>query len=128
MVKRLMESPACGFPSLHLSSACMAFFAGSLDGGMQVAQSGCVRFKNVWHISFAMRIVPAKAYQVHLIIRGDEVLSMSGSTEHRSEIRAAMGRRMATRLYSMWRNRCDYSPSFEFGSYTGKPETSHGVK
>src|SRR5262250_923911 len=47
---------------------------------------------------------------------------------HKSIAKIAMGRRMATRLYWMWRNRCDYSPSFEFGSYTGKPETSHGVK
>src|SRR5215475_7531983 len=47
---------------------------------------------------------------------------------HRSIAKVAMGRRMATRLYWMWRNRCDYSPSFEFGSYAGKPETSHGVK
>jgi len=47
---------------------------------------------------------------------------------HKSIAKVAMGRRMATRLYWMWRNRCDYSPSFEFGSYAGKPETSHGVK
>ena len=47
---------------------------------------------------------------------------------HRSIAKVAMGRRMATRLYWMWRNRCDYSPSFEFGSYAGQPETSHGVK
>jgi len=47
---------------------------------------------------------------------------------HKSIAKIAMGRRMATRLYWMWRNRCDYSPSFEFGSYAGKPETSHGVK
>jgi transposase len=47
---------------------------------------------------------------------------------HKSIAKVAMGRRMATRLYWMWRNRCDYSPSFEFGSYAGKPEISHGVK
>jgi len=47
---------------------------------------------------------------------------------HKSIAKVAMGRRMATRLYWMWRNRCDYSPSFEFGSYAGQPETSHGVK
>src|SRR5215468_6758084 len=27
----------------------------------------------------------------------------------------------------MWRNGCDYSPSFEFGSYAGQPGTGHGV-
>jgi transposase len=47
---------------------------------------------------------------------------------HKSIAKVAMGRRMATRLYWMWRNRCEYSPSFEFGSYAGKPETFHGVK
>ena len=47
---------------------------------------------------------------------------------HKSIAKVAMGRRMATRLYWMWRNRCDYSPSFEFGSYAGKPDISHGVK
>ena len=47
---------------------------------------------------------------------------------HKSIAKVAMGRRLAVRLYWMWRNRCDYSPSFEFGSYAGKPETSHGVK
>ena len=47
---------------------------------------------------------------------------------HKCIAKVAMGRRMATRLYWMWRNGCEYSPSFEFGSYAGKPETSHGVK
>jgi transposase len=36
---------------------------------------------------------------------------------HRSIAKVAMGRRMAIRLYWMWRNGCDYSPSLEFGSY-----------
>jgi hypothetical protein len=30
---------------------------------------------------------------------------------HRSIAKVAMGRRMAIRLYWMWRNACDYSPS-----------------
>jgi transposase len=47
---------------------------------------------------------------------------------HRSIAKVAMGRRLGIRLYWMWRNSCDYSPSFEFGSYAGKPEISHGVK
>jgi Transposase len=45
---------------------------------------------------------------------------------HRSIARVAMGRRLAVRLYWMWRNGCAYSPSFEFGSYVGQPGTGHG--
>jgi transposase len=47
---------------------------------------------------------------------------------HKSIAKVAMGRRLAIRLYWMWRNRCEYSPSFEFGSYVGQLETGHGVK
>jgi transposase len=47
---------------------------------------------------------------------------------HKSISKVAMGRRLGIRLYWMWRNGCDYSPSFEFGSYAGKLETIHGVK
>ena len=32
------------------------------------------------------------------------------------------------RLYWMWGNGCDYSPSFEFGSYVGQPGSRHGVQ
>jgi transposase len=42
--------------------------------------------------------------------------------------RVAMGRRMAIRLYWMWRNGWEYSPSFEFGSYAGQLVTGHGAK
>src|SRR5215813_2951757 len=47
---------------------------------------------------------------------------------HKSIAKVAMGRRLAIRLYWMWRNRCEYSPSFEFGSYVGELEIVHGVK
>jgi len=47
---------------------------------------------------------------------------------HKSIAKVAMGRRLGIRLYWMWRNGCEYSSSLEFGSYAGKPETSHGVK
>ena len=46
---------------------------------------------------------------------------------HKSIAKVAMGRRLGVRLYWMWRNRCDYSSSFEFGSYTGELGTGHGV-
>ena len=39
---------------------------------------------------------------------------------HKSIAKVAMGRRLAIRLYWMWRNGCEYSPSLEFGSYAGQ--------
>jgi transposase len=47
---------------------------------------------------------------------------------HRSIAKVAMGRRLAIRLYWMWRNGCEYSPSLEFGSYAGQLGTGHGVR
>ena len=47
---------------------------------------------------------------------------------HKSIAKVAMGRRLAVRLYWMWRNGCEYSPSLEFGSYAGQLETGNGVK
>jgi len=47
---------------------------------------------------------------------------------HRSIAKVAMGRRLAIRLYWMWRNQCEYSPKMECGSYVGQLGTGHGVK
>jgi transposase len=47
---------------------------------------------------------------------------------HRSIAKVAMGRRMGIRLYWMWRNGSEYSPSFEFGSHVGQLGTRHGGK
>src|SRR3979490_1961082 len=47
---------------------------------------------------------------------------------HKSIAKVAMGRRLGVRLYWMWRNGCEYSPSLEFGSYAGQLEIRHGVK
>jgi transposase len=46
----------------------------------------------------------------------------------RNIAKVAMGRRMAVRLYWMWRNGCEYSQSFEFGSHAGKLGTGDGVR
>ena len=45
---------------------------------------------------------------------------------HKSIAKVAIGRRLAVRLYWMWRNGCDYSPSLEFGSYAGQLEKRQG--
>ncbi len=47
---------------------------------------------------------------------------------HKSIAKVAMGRRLAVRLYWMWRNGCEYSQSLEFSSYAGKLGTGHGAK
>jgi transposase len=47
---------------------------------------------------------------------------------HKSIAKVAMGRRLAIRLYWMWRNGCEYSPSLDFGSYAGQLVTGHCAK
>jgi hypothetical protein len=47
---------------------------------------------------------------------------------HRSIAKVAMDRRLGVRLYWMWRNGREYSPSMEFGSYVGQLGTGHGAK
>jgi transposase len=42
--------------------------------------------------------------------------------------KVAMARKLAVRLYWMWRNGWDYSQLVEFGSNAGKLVTGHGVK
>jgi transposase len=41
--------------------------------------------------------------------------------------KVAMARRLAVRLYWMWRNGWEYAQSLEFGSHTGQLVTGHGV-
>ena len=47
---------------------------------------------------------------------------------HKSIAKVAMGRKLAVRLYWMWRNGCEYSPSLEFGSYAVQFGIGNGVK
>jgi len=47
---------------------------------------------------------------------------------HKSIAKVAMGRRMAIKLYWMWRNGCEYSQSVKCGSYAGQLGTGHGAK
>ena len=47
---------------------------------------------------------------------------------HKSIAKVALGRRLGVRLYWMWRNDCDYSPSLEFGSHVGQLGNGHGGK
>jgi len=44
----------------------------------------------------------------------------------RNIAKVAMGRRLGVRLYWMWRNGREYSPSFEFGSHAGELGTGDG--
>jgi len=77
-----------------------------------------LRFLLVEAAQAAARIHPDwRRRYVHLAMR-----------RHKSIAKIAMGRRLAVRLYWMWRNGCEYSSSFEFGSYAGQLGTGHGGK
>jgi transposase len=77
-----------------------------------------LRFLLVEAAQAASRINPEwRRRYIHLALR-----------RHRSIAKVAMGRKLAVRLYWMWRNGCAYSPSLEFGSYVGQPGTGHGVQ
>src|SRR5713101_457072 len=77
-----------------------------------------LRFLLVEAAQAAARINPDwRRRYVHLAVR-----------RHRSIAKVALGRRMGVRLYWMWRNCCEYSPSLEFGSYAGQLGIGHGVK
>ena len=47
---------------------------------------------------------------------------------HKNIAKAAMARKLAVRLYWMWRNGREYSQLVEFGSHAGKLATGQGVK
>jgi transposase len=46
----------------------------------------------------------------------------------RSIAKVAMARKLAVRLYWMWRNQQNYQQASEFGSYVGQPVSARGVK
>ena len=77
-----------------------------------------LRFLLVEAAQAAVRIHPGwRRRYIHLAVR-----------RHKSIAKVAMGRKLGVRLYWMWRNGCEYSPSLEFGSYVGQLGTGHGVK
>src|SRR5271163_4357947 len=47
---------------------------------------------------------------------------------HKSIAKVAMGRRLAIKLYWMWRTGCEYSQAVKCGSYAGQLGTGHGVQ
>jgi hypothetical protein len=76
-----------------------------------------LRFLLVEAAQAAARINPDwRRRYIHLAIR-----------RHKSIAKVALGRRLGVRLYWMWRNSCEYSPSMEFGSYAGQLGIGHGV-
>ena len=80
--------------------------------------SSLLRFLLVEAAQAAARIHPDwRRRYIHLAMR-----------RHKSIAKVAMGRKLAIRLYWMWRNGCEYSPSFEFGSYAGQLVTGQGAK
>jgi transposase len=76
-----------------------------------------LRFLLVEAAQAAARIHPDwRRRYIHLALR-----------RHKSIAKVALGRRLAVRLYWMWRNGCEYSQSLEFGSHAGQLGTGHGV-
>ncbi len=51
-----------------------------------------------------------------------------GMRRGRKIAKVAMARRLAIRLYWMWRKEWDYEQVKKFGSHAGQPENRHGVK
>jgi transposase len=70
------------------------------------AAQAAVRFDPEWQRQF-----------LHLAMRRE-----------RSIAKVAMARKLAVRLYWMWRQGCDYQQMVQFGSHVGQPVTGHGVK
>jgi transposase len=54
---------------------------------------------------------------LHLVLR-----------RQRNIAKVAMARKLAVRLYWMWRKGWDYETFWQFGSHVGQPVTAHGVK
>jgi len=76
-----------------------------------------LRFLLVEAAQAAARVNPEwRRRYIHLAMR-----------RHKSIAKVAMGRRLGIRLYWMWRNQCEYSPSLEFGSYAGQLGIGNGV-
>jgi transposase len=70
------------------------------------AAQAAVRFDPEWRRQF-----------LHLAMRRE-----------RSIAKVAMARKLAVRLYWMWRQGYDYQQKMQFGSHVGQPVTGHGVK
>jgi transposase len=93
--------------------------------GMIPSEDSSARKQRLGHISkqgnSLLRFLLVEAAQAAARIHPD------WRRRHKSIAKIAMRRRLAIRLYWMWRNGCGYSRSLEFGSYAGQLGTGHGV-
>jgi hypothetical protein len=69
-----------------------------------------------------------KLFTLNVLARRPRASNFTCAHSPKSIAKIAMGRKLAVRLYWMWRNGCEYSPSLEFGSYAGQLGTRNGVK
>ena len=77
-----------------------------------------LRFLLVEAAQVAVRCDPDWRRQfVHLAIRRDRAIA-----------KVAMARKLAVRLYWMWRKGWDYQQILRYGSHAGQPVSSHGVR
>ena len=77
---------------------------------------------------FRLLVEAAQAAARVQTLTGDVGTCHLAMRRHKSIAKVAIGGRLAVRLYWMWRNGCEYSPSLEFGSYAGQLGLGNGVK
>jgi transposase len=104
------------------------------DVGMITCEASSARKRRLGHISkqgnSLLRFLLVEAAQAATRIQPDwrRRYTHLAMRRHKSIAKVAMGRRLAVRLYWMWRNGCEYSQSLEFGSYAGQLGIGDGVK
>jgi transposase len=87
-------------------------------GHITKQSNSLLRFLLVEAAQVTVRSVPEwRSKYLHLMMR-----------RGRKTAKVAMGRRLAVRLYWMWRKGWDYEQLKKFGSHAGQPGNRHGVK
>jgi len=139
---RLMTHPGVGpltalSPSVLIIGTPTRFQRGKQIGtyvGMIPCEDSSAGKQRLGHISkqgsSLLRFLLVEAAQAAARIQPDwrRPVPAPGDASAQGIAKVAMGRRLAVRLYWMWRNGCEYSPSLECGSYVGQLGTGHGVQ
>jgi transposase len=139
-VLRLMTHPGVG-PLTALAFVLIIGTPARFDCGKQIGsyvglipcEDSSAGRQRLGHISkqgnALLRFLLVEAAQAAVRFDSDwrrRYLHLAMRREHRIA-KVAMARKLAIRLYWMWRNGWEYSQSVEFGSYAGELATGHGV-